>query len=498
MSDAADGTRARLAIGAAWIVGARALTSLASVVGTVVIARILGPADFGMTAIAAAVVAIVVGATELSLPQALVRHPSPSPALVSTAWTLGLLRCLALGAALLAAAPGIASLYSDARLIPVLAVLAAGVAVGGLANPQAALPTRELRFGQQVGMQLAEAGAVLLVSVAVAVATASPLAPALGYAAGRVAQAVASHFIRPFRPRPSLQHARELLHFSGWLGLGMLVRTLSWRLDQLLVGGQLGPAPLGHYAVGSRLAATASREIATPLTSVLFPALARVASRREWLAESADRAQAVAAAVALPVGVGAAFIAEPFVVLAMGEPWRPAAVVIEWIAPVFALQALGALAEPAAMATGQTRRLFRRDLQSSLLRLPLIVAGVLLGGLAGLLQARVAAGALATWLNARLLRDVTGLSIQRQLLCSLRSIIAVAAMAAVLAVTRGFMPPAIAAAELLGQLALLVAVGAAAYGLAHGLAWRVAGCPDGPEREALAVLSRIQRRRGTQ
>ena len=76
-------------------------------------------------------------------------------------------------------------------------------------------------------------------------------------------------------------------------------------------------------------------------------------------------------------------VADPLVRLVMGEKWVPAVTVIQALATIFAIQTLGTLVQPLAMAQGATQLLFKRDLQTLCLRIPIIAAAMATGGLPG-------------------------------------------------------------------------------------------------------------------
>lgn len=64
--------RARLQRGTLWIGASQVLTNLLGLISTLVLARLLTPADFGLVALASTMLAIIGSVTELSLSSALI------------------------------------------------------------------------------------------------------------------------------------------------------------------------------------------------------------------------------------------------------------------------------------------------------------------------------------------------------------------------------------------------------------------------------------------
>lgn len=478
--------------GSAWITGARVVINLIGFVSTLVLARILTPADFGLVALGTTILVIVTAVTDMSLAQALVHHQSPEDDHFHTAWTLNACRGLALAALMGAAGHPLASLYNEPRLEWLIYALAFSVMIGGLTNPRIVLLSKQLVFWQDFLMSVSERLVAVIVSIGVALYFRSYWALVAGAVAGQFAAMLISYAILPFRPRIVWNRARELWSFSIWLTLGQAMNTINWRFDQLLIGHYLGRSVLGAYAVGDNLAQIPTREAIAPLTHTLFPAFSRIAEDKPRLAMAYQRAQALVTAIALPVGVGFGLLAEPMVLALMGEKWRSAIPIIQALSAVFAFQTLGSLVQPLGMATGATRSLFQRDLVMFALRLPVTIGAMLLWGLTGLIYARVATGLTAAIVNMTLVRQLTGLSLRGQLIANQRSLAAVAVMAAgVMALDAQFNHQTPNLTDLVVELGLRAAVGAILYLGATIALWQVAGRPTGAEREVVSLASRL-------
>ena len=487
--------RAQLLKGTAWITAARVLTNVIALLSTLVLARTLGPADFGLVALATTMLAVLSSVTDLSLTSALVRHSDPTMDHYHTAWTLGFIRSALIAAAFCVAAYPASKFYHEPRLEGVMLALSIGVLISGLWNPRSMMMTKQLVFWQQFMLQVSEKLVTLIVSVVIVLMTHSYWALVWGTLCGQAVRLLISYTILPFRPRLNLKHSKELFDFSVWLTLGQIVTTLNWRFDQLLIGGVLGRTALGYYTVGDNLAATPTRESTAPITNTLFPAFSRLQGQPKQLAAAYQSAQALVTSIALPAGVGMALIAEPLVRLTMGPKWLPAVFLIQALASVLALQTLGTLSQPLAMASGETRLLFKRDLQNLVIRMPFIIVGMLWDKMTGMILARILTGSLTIVLHMQVVKKITGLSMLRQLGANVRSLCSVAVMAATVSLLAPHHPHL--GSGLIAQtseLAILVAVGAAAYVGSHFIAWRIMGKPNGPEMEVGKILQILLRR----
>lgn len=481
------GIRGKLARGAVWTLASRVLVNIVSLLSTLLLARLLVPEDFGLVAIATALLEIVSAATNLSLGNALIRHADPTEDHFHTTFTLGLIRAVCVGSILVVAAWPVAYFYDDNRLIQIMLVLGGSVMITGLANPKLIVFSRNLVFSQDFFLQVSQKLAAFLTSLVLAFIYHSHWAIVFGVVASQITYVIVSYALLPHLPRIGIKHWRELLSFSLWMTLQDLLYTIGWGTDHLLIGGLIGRSALGNFSVGSNIAAAPMREAVLSITRLLFPGLARVMHDPVRIKAAYTSAQALLTAVILPVGVGIALCARPAVHLFMSDQWRPAIPVIQGLSVIMALQALGMLAKPLAMARGVPKMLFHRNLVNFFISIPLSVIGLLLMGLNGIVIARLLSGLVAVAFNVDLVRRVISLSIADQIASNGRSILSTLAMAfGTLALQ--FYTEGVPQSMLLLET---IVAGGAIYLTTHYLLWVLSGKGAGPERELRAFVGKM-------
>lgn len=487
--------RARLATGTIWIAAARLSANLLGLTTSLLLARMLAPADFGLVAFGMTILWVVSAVTNMSLSQALIQHRAPTPAHFQTAWTLNAARGFLVALFLCLAAKPAALIAHEPRLFTLMCVLALGPILDGFQNPRTIMLVRDLIFRQQFALQVGAKLTGLVVSVAFALAYKTYWALVLGALAGQAAGLVISYLLFPFRPRLNLEHYRELFAFSLWLTLGDVVLALNLKFDSLLIGQFLGRAPLGVYTVGDNLAVLPTKEAMTPVMSTLFPALSNLVHDRGRLGAAYQRAQTLVTAAALPAGIGLGLIADPLIRLTMGDKWLGAIVVVQILTLVYSIMTLAMLAQSIAMAAGETRLLFKRDLQGFLISAPTVGLGMFFGGLMGILYVRIFLAGVGILLNMQVVKHVSGLSILGQLTANARALVSVIAMTlAVLAVIQ-VAPMGHTAPALVASIALRIVVGVLTYLLSTTALWLLQGRPGGPEDELLRFAGRLWARR---
>jgi O-antigen/teichoic acid export membrane protein len=347
-----------IARGAAIAVAMRWTDRLIGLASTLVLARLLVPADFGIVAMASLVVLLIDTVLDLGVNAALVQNRDAGRADFDTAWTLRLLQSLSAGVLIaIAGAPLAADYFGDERVRAVLWVMALSVACGGLENIGIVALQKNMEFGREFRFTFLRRLGGFAVTIALALWLRSYWAMVVGALAGRVLGVVLSYALHAYRPRWSLARIRTLWSFSQW----MLVRNIgAWgaqQIDKGAVGRRAGASTLGAYSLADDIAALPTTELLAPIGRALFPAFVRVAGDPEQLVAAFRRAFGVQALLALPAGVGLALVADRVVPLLLGPQWMLAVPLLQTLALISVATALSHCGVYLLLALGRVRAL---------------------------------------------------------------------------------------------------------------------------------------------
>jgi O-antigen/teichoic acid export membrane protein len=468
-----------------WIVMSRLGANLLAFATTAVLARLLTPTDFGLVATASAIHFTLGAMTDLSMTQSLIATRDPTRDHFNTAWTLLVVRGLVLALVLAISAPFVAAFFGDPRLTLVLQAFALITVITGFNNPRMAALHRELNFSQDVIMQICAKLTGLIAACAIAFAYQSYWALVASIGTFQIVYLLMSYWLLPYMPRLSFRYVRELLGFSLWLTFSQLLDALVLRVDTVLVSRLLGARTLGIFSVGESVAILPIRETSALIYLALTPAFAKLRDDAERLRSAYRRALTLMVALALPIGAGMAVTGDLIVGIMLGEQWREAVIVVQIIGLATAIQSVQQPGFAVAVATGATRMLFWLSLALFVVRVPMTVAGIALGGLVGVVWARLAGGVVSAAAYVWLVRRLTGLGAREQLLANTRTIIAALIMALAVVALRSLMPGEVALAGLVAQMLACVVAGGLVYLAAMFGLWRLAGTPLGAEQEII-------------
>jgi PST family polysaccharide transporter len=327
---AAGGLAARTVRGMAWAYGSYVLGRLLVLLSTVILARVLVPADFGVVALALTFMVFLDTVKDLGLGQALIVVPDErlAAAAQTAFWgAVGLGALLSLATAL--AAPLAAGFFGEPVLRALLAVLGLNFLLRSFGATHLALARRALDFRSRTISETCDVATRGTVAIALALAGAGPWSLVCGYLAGTVAAVMAIWWRVRWRPRlrPTTTHLREMLAFGGLLTFVDIGQAFAHEIDYLFIGRLLGPASLGQYSIAFRLPELLIINLSIVAGVVLLPAYAQLDRAR--LADAFLVSLRYTALLVLPVALALGLLARPIVLGLFGDQWEPAIPVMQ-------------------------------------------------------------------------------------------------------------------------------------------------------------------------
>lgn len=484
---------ARVARGAAWIMGGGLIARAMGALNTIILARLLVPEDIGIVATATIAMQFLQGISDIGVSQAVVKFRNAGRDDLNTLFTLSALRGLLIGAVLLAVAPLAAEFYDDERLFGAFIGVAAFPILMGFVNPRFFEFERDLKFSREFIVTIVNRLVGVSVSIAIAIVYRSYWAIIIGIIASSATQLLLSYLLRPYAPAFSFRSFKKVFGFSGWLAGVSFMAALNNKLDVPVLTRFAGAGGAGVYFLGFQLSELIAGQIATPVTRALYPGLSEMQGEPQRMRGAFLRGVEALGAIAMPAAFGLSFVAYDFTFVLLGEKWGAVAPAIALLAPVIGLQTLFYAAQSYAVALGLTRLVFFRELIFFLIRMPVFIWAAMVHGLQGAVVAAAGMGLFHVMLNLALYARTSGAPFWGPLIAARRSLGAVAAMAIWFLLVRPGLAPFDALAPLL-RLGADIVVGATIYLAALAALWRIEGLPDGVERTALAAARSVAAR----
>jgi lipopolysaccharide exporter len=343
--------------GVRWSSITRPAIEVIQLASTIVLARLIVPAEFGRYAVAfiAQEVALMIVAGGLTA--ALVQRKTVRREHLQTGMTLGLITGLSMAALMLVAASLIVTPIFGARTALFVRLLAPSCLLTALSTVPMATLGRRLAFRRISVIEVLNTLARVAVCITLALAGLGGEALVLGLLAGSLTATVVLWISAP-PPLPRLDRtaARELLDY----GLPASLAAISWvgfsNVDYAIIGARLGALQTGLYFRAYTLAVQYQGKVGTVMNRVGFPVLARTRSAAE-LAQLHHRMVRLLTVMVFPLLVLLVIGAPVLVPFMFGPRWTGAVVPTQILALGGASTLVINAAGTVLMATGRARAL---------------------------------------------------------------------------------------------------------------------------------------------
>lgn len=341
-----------------WGAGGTVVRMLLQIGSQVVLARLLGPTEYGVFAIGTLVITFSLFFADVGLAYGLIQKPSVTERDIRFVFTWQILLGGSVAAMVAAAAGPIASFFGEPRAVDVVRALSLLCLINALAAPATNLLKRDLNYRSlQLGQIVSYFVGFVLVGIPLALSGHAvwSLVAAWGVQAmlaGVIAYAQVRH---PLRLLFWYEDARGQGAYGGVVFATNLLNWFIANIDRTIVGRVLPSRDMGLYSQTYNLLYSPSASLLGVVQPVFFSAASR-AAERDGQAASRRAFLALLGGVALfvtPVFVATAVLAEPFVLTLYGEKWRDAAAVCAPLALAMPLFLMFGLCTPVLWTAGR-------------------------------------------------------------------------------------------------------------------------------------------------
>lgn len=407
--------------GGAATLGGQAIKLLLHLIGLVVLARILGPSEFGLVAMVTAVIGVGDILRDMGLSSAAVQAKHINHQQKSNLFWINFGLGLFLSLACAAASGLLADFYEEPKLAPITLALSVTFLASGLQTQFQAELARQFRFITLSATEILAMFSGLLTAVLMGLGQAGHWALVAQLVMQSMVLAISRIVCARWIPTwPRRQSGmRPLLRYGRNLMLTQFLVYVSSNIDSVLVGSRFGSASLGLYNRAFQMLTLPLNQIFTPLTNVALPVLSRLQDDESRFRQHVEKGQ-------LLLGYGVVFLfafafalAEPLIHVVFGDEWTGSVTIFRILAIAGAFQAISYVSYWIFLAKALTGSHFRYSLISRSILIALICIGSF-GGVYGVAMG-YAAGIALGWVSALLwLHFIHSMAIKRLLVNGIR------------------------------------------------------------------------------
>ena len=386
--------KAQAVSGAKWSTVSTVVTTILQIVQYIVLARLLGPDQFGLMAMLTLVIGFSQIFADFGMSEAVIYRQEASAQVLSSLYWLNLIIAGSIMLLVIAATPLIVWTFQEPRLGGLVWMVALGILVSGAGKQFQVIAQKELRFRSLAVVEISAVSAGLVVAVALGLTLGGVLALVFGYLTTGICRSLCLIAVswRSWRPRlhVAMRGLGNYLDFGVWNLLDQTVNFMSSRMDQLMIGAVLGAEALGYYNLAWYLVIMPTSRINPVVTRVAFPVFARVQDDIARLRAGYLQILRVLAYINFPILVGIAAVAGLFVPVAFGSGWSPAVPIVQILALVVVFRSVGNPTGALLMAVGRVKLAFQWTLLLAITQVPVIYVAARWFGLTGVALSLVA------------------------------------------------------------------------------------------------------------
>ena len=366
----------------AWSFAERYAAFAIAVGSTLLLSRLLTPAQVGVYSLCAAMLAVSSILRDFGVSEYLIQEKHITPERQRAATGIALLAAWLLAALVFGSRHAAAAYFEEPGVAAVLAVMALNLVLLPITSPAFALMNREMAFRQIALLQTACSLVAASVALSLAVAGAGSISLAWGPVAGVLLQTLVLAWLRPrdVFVRPGLALAMPVLRF-GWMYMGArLIETAAKNVHDPVIAKQMDFDAVGLYSRANGMVEMFHSSVADAVVRVTTPAFAADHRAGKPVGEAFARATGLFVSISWPFFGFVAITSDEIIRLMFGTQWAAAAPV----ATVLALAAIpGGLFELVPQLLSATGHVQRR-LRMSVWVAPFHIVGVLVASSWGL------------------------------------------------------------------------------------------------------------------
>jgi O-antigen/teichoic acid export membrane protein len=348
-----------------------------TVISSMVIARLLTPAEIGVFSVTVVLLSFVSTVRDMGVGQYLVQEKDLTTERIRAVWAVQLGLGLGLACVVLLASYPVAGFYNEPRMFDIMLVVALNYAINPFGSLTYAWLIREMRFESIAVMRFSSVLSGALVATWLAWQHFGPISLAFGSLTSTVVNALVAVYFRPksFPWLPGVGEIRRVLAFGSKLTASTLVSDMATSAPELLLGKLQNLAATGLYSRASGLVLIFYRLFVDAVVAVCLPWFAKQSREQGSFVEPFLKATSYVTALGWSFCLAVICLAQPIVRLLYGNQWDQSVDLARLLAIAIAINVPVSLCGTALLSSGAVNTIARTTVLSSLQTVMFVAIG---------------------------------------------------------------------------------------------------------------------------
>lgn len=376
-----NNTKNKVISGLFWRYGEKLGAQGVQFILTIILARLLSPADYGMIALITVFIDVCTVFIESGFGSALIQKKDADDLDFSTVFYFNIAMAMLLICILYILSPYIAEFYKEEKLTNVLRVLSINLLIGGLNNVQYSYVSKLMQFKKFFFATLI--GTIISAMAGIVMAYNGCGVWSL-VAQRMINQAIDTIFLWftvKWRPifKFSIARFKKLYNFAWKLLCSNLIIKIYTNMYNLIIGKVYTSQDLGYYNRGQNIPSFAINNINSSLDSVLYPALSECQENKIRVKEIMRRSVSVSTFLIFPMMAGLTAVAKPLTLLLLTEKWLPSVPFMQFCCITYALLPIQTANLQAINALGRSDIYLKLEIAKKIIGIVLLFVSIRFG-----------------------------------------------------------------------------------------------------------------------
>lgn len=351
--------------GIKWTMAASVVQRIISFGTTVILARILSPADFGLFALAFVMIDGFGIFKSLGFDSALVRRKDEDiEKACNTAFFLIPAMGMILFVILFFFAPIGARFLNNPQVSPIIRTLALVFVISTFGKVPQTILYRDMKFKYKSIGEVSASITYCAVALVLALNKFGVWSLVAAYIVKTIVQVSIEWFFSGWKPKFEFDKviAWDMFHFGKYVLGGGIVWFLYSNLDNIVVGKLLGVTMLGYYAIAMNVSTFLSQYLLDRVGFIMYPAYSKIQEDPEDVKRVMLKVLKYVSIILFPFSFGLFIFAPDILRLVFGAKWLPATNILRILAFVGMLRGMGSVIWPIFAARGKAKADFQVNL----------------------------------------------------------------------------------------------------------------------------------------
>ena len=407
--------------GVLWSVGSKFSIHLVTFVVSIVLARLLSPADFGLVSMAMVFVYFTQTFMDFGLTSAVIQKKDPTETQINTVFYISLILATCLMLLMIVFAPAIGRYYDNPEVGRIARFVSYSFVIHALTGLQRALMSKRLEI--KILSVVNIAGAIVQGASGILLAVKGFGAWSIVYSAflGNITATIILWFKSSWRPKWlfNLHEIKDMFFFGFKMFLAGFLNAIYAKIDEMIIGKIFNPATLGYYYRSKSFNNLIVSYSSEGLNSIFFPVISHLQNDLEKVNKVVLKSLETISFLVFAL-TGLLYLdAEPLIVILFGSKWLPSVDYFKILAFIAYAYPVSVILVNVLSGLGQAGSFLKLEVWKKVIG----ISGMAIGfiwGINGFLWASVITGTMGVGLNIYFVNRTTGLSMKEPILIMIK------------------------------------------------------------------------------